>query len=216
MASNSITRTLIAVSFFISAVISSRANDNADLVKMLQSNADGHFCNNLNNMINQSFTLDRRSLVDLPLWYQADCIFDTVKKKVDKYPDASQALAGFWDFLGRERNAHYPPGIKDNGPYGRWESTLENAIKAGLVSKKNKKIIPDITTVLGYVTLNCGHVATRVEDGITYLIENYGAKPDQHVVLYGATSTGQPTPQGTPRQFVQKNCPDLLNALSGG
>jgi hypothetical protein len=77
---------------------------------------------------------------------------------------------------------------------------------AGLVGSTP---VPDITTVLGFVALFCGVVLTSPENGIKYLIRK-GANPDQKVLV------AEPTTNATPRQIVQKNCPALLNALSGG
>ena len=201
----------LALTIFVllSTVSPSRSSDNSDFSSILANNSGGRYCVNLNRMITHSFTLDLSDIIHFALWYQADCIWQSVTTNATQYPNFGQAILGFQDFMGRERQLYFLQhgdrvhGFKDNGIYGQWMPTLTNALSAGLIGNVS---IPDVSALLGYVGGYCKSVdPIGVGDVIAYLVQ-HGANPDQAVTIMGVRS-------GTPRQIIKRNCPSLENRL---
>ena len=175
------------------------ANDDQDFQKMVQNNSDGRFCDNLNRMIESSYTLDRSRLIAPALTFEQDCIFEMVKRYATPYPNAGQAWSGFNSFLNREL-AYVKYGQRDRSNYNHYRQSIINSIDAGLIDGGSVK---NMTTILGMIGTTCGYLSGDVGAGMTYLVY-HGADPDQNFSLYMVTPDGKLTPQGTPRHGFRK------------
>jgi hypothetical protein len=189
-----------AISLAVLAASPCFASDDSEFLRMLKNNADGRFCDDLNRMIKVSYTLDRSRLLNFAIWYQADCIFDTVKKNVKKYPDPDQAGGGFREFLDREiyRSLRGPSHGHplDQGVYGEWTQTTANAIDAGAV-----QAFGSLSAMLATMTWYCYWSDDgSIVEGLQYLV-SLGANPYQNPNVPGI--------KGSPRRIAQTRCPGL-------
>lgn len=184
------------------------ANDNAEFVNQLKSNANNKKCLTLSRIIKSSTTIDMSQAIRWSIEFQSDCAYQVAKEFDSLNPvHANDAYA---KFLLREgfRMLRPSPDI-DGGIYNEWGKTTTNAIEQGLLKDS---LPPDwkysmATYMFARLSSVCawgGNIAEAMQ-----IFLHHGADPDAEVWLNFINPAAKPMPRSTARILISKNCPSL-------